>query len=70
MKDFHQFGLGEAPLMVAPEWLRFTVSLYELVAWKVNTEPTTIGMGYDAINEHQLDGYVYNYLNIYMYIYL
>lgn len=30
-------GHREASLMAAPEWLSFTVSLYELVAWKVLT---------------------------------
>ena len=30
-------GHREASLMVAPEWLSFTVSLYEVVAWKVLT---------------------------------
>jgi hypothetical protein len=30
-------GHREASLMVAPERLSFTVSLYELVAWKVLT---------------------------------
>ena len=53
-------GHREASLMVAPEWLSFTVSLYELVAWKVLTADVawrdwanhTWDMGYDTINGH------------------